>query len=796
VGKQNTPLEAERLEYLEKQRTHTDDIDEIERRVLREFFDTLPVPACSVTLDGKIRLCNRAALEFLGYDHPEELVDKPVVSTLYAPSSRRKAGQLVKKWQREGRLHGEELQVLTRAGEVRDVLLFLDTVPSRDGKHRYILSLHFDLTERKRVETALRLEQERSRMYLDMAGVILLALDTEGRVNLINPKGCAVLEGGEEDILGKSWFESFVPLDQREKVRGVFAELMRGAVDPVEYAENEVLTCSGETRVVAWHNTLIKAADGTVLGSFSSGEDITERRAVEDALRESERRYRELADTLPQVVYEMGRDGRLSYANRVAFQMFGYSRKDFERGLNAVDMIAPEDRERAARDVAEALLHPPSGGSEYMAIRRDGSRFPILIHSSRIIREGEVSGLRGIIVDLSEQKAAESALRDSEERLRQSHKMEAIGRLAGGIAHDFNNLLTVILGYSNRLLSDHELSEEAKQETREIVESSQRAASLVNQLLAFSRKQVLHPKSLNLNELIGDLSKMLGRLIPENIQLKTELDSEIGLIKADPVQLQQAIINLAVNARDSMPGGGTLAIATGRVVLDASHCGSQPEVAPGGYVLLTVSDTGHGIDEEARRHLFEPFFTTKEVGKGTGLGLASVFGTVKQSGGYIYAHSEVGQGTAFKIYLPELPRIAETRSPTPELAEQRGGGERILLVEDDPALRKMTCAILERAGYAVTTAADGEEARRLIGLTPGAPFQLLVTDVVMPRMGGRELAELARERLPGLKVLYMSGYTRGSGVPYDIRDAGIEFVEKPFSPRSFANKVRELLNRA
>jgi len=339
------------------------------------------------------------------------------------------------------------------------------------------------------------------------------------------------------------------------------------------------------------------------------------------------------------------------------------------------------------------------------------------------------------------------------------------------------------------LLSAHKLPGEAKQEIAEIAASAERAASLVNQLLAFSRKQVLHPRSVDLNDLVKDLSRMLERLIPANIRLITELDRKIGLIKADPVQLQQVIINLAANARDSMPGGGSVTIATRSVVLDAIYGETHPEVVPGPYVQLTVSDSGHGMDEETKEHLFEPFYTTKQVGQGTGLGLASVFGTVKQSNGYICVDSEPGRGSAITIYLPEFQGTPEAPTPGPAPRQKKGSGETILLVEDDPARRQMTCTILTRAGYTVLSAANGREALALIGGAPDAGFQLLVTDVVMPEIGGTALAARARERFPHLKVLYMSGYTREGGVRQAIRDSDGAFIEKPFLPGSLVELV-------
>jgi len=433
------------------------------------------------------------------------------------------------------------------------------------------------------------------------------------------------------------------------------------------------------------------------------------------------------------------------------------------------------------------------GSIEYMARRKDGSTFPVMIHSTRIVRDGEVVGLRGIIVDLSEHKAAENALKESEERLRQSHKMEAIGRLAGGIAHDFNNLLTTILGYSEMLLSEGTATKEALESVREISKSAQRAAALTQQLLAYSRKQVLRPEELDINELVANVTKMLRRLIHENIQLNTVLDPKIGWVKADPAQLEQVIINLAINARDSMPEGGKLTIETQDLVLDESYCKLRPEVIPGEYVMLAVTDTGCGIDEKNQKQIFEPFFTTKEPGRGTGLGLATVFGTVKQSNGYIYVYSEPELGSTFKIYLPAVQTRKLKSRNRPKERSGQATDRTILLVEDDEPLRKLVSQILERTGYSVVSASNGEEALRLIDSPGHAGIDLLISDVVMPGIGGKALAEQLQARLPDLKVLYISGYPDEAVVHHGMLDEGIAFLQKPFSATAIIQKVQEIL---
>jgi len=348
----------------------------------------MPLPAYNVSLDGTILDINRAALELLEYDHKQDLIGKPLIATIYAPDSRKKAKGLLNRWKREGSLRNEELQVLTREGEIRDVLLNVEMILDLEGRPEHSISLHLDITDRKRTEQALRSEEERSRMYLDMAGVILLALDKEGKVVLANPKACSVLEGEEGGIIGKDWFENFIPKHESRAVRRVFQQLMSGTVEPAEYVENEVLTLKGEVRWVAWHTTIVKSRDGEIIGTFSSGEDITERRQTEKALRESEERFRGLTDSLPQVVFEVDIEGTITYANRTAIELFGYDEGDLKRGLKTLQMIAAQDHDRAIENIGRVMRGDKPGSTEYLARRKDGSTFPVMIHSTRIIRDG------------------------------------------------------------------------------------------------------------------------------------------------------------------------------------------------------------------------------------------------------------------------------------------------------------------------------------------------------------------------------------------------------------------------
>lgn len=391
-----------------------------------------------------------------------------------------------------------------------------------------------------------------------------------------------------------------------------------------------------------------------------------------------------------------------------------------------------------------------------------------------------------------ERKQTEKALKLSDERLQQAQKMEAIGRLAGGIAHDFNNILTAIIGYSDLTIRRLETDSPLKHNVEEVKKAALRAASLTTQLLAFSRKQVMQPKTLNLNETVSNVDQMLKRLLGEDVQLLTILDPKLFPVKTDPTQIELALLNLAVNARDAMPNGGKMTIETANVTLDENYARSRTDVIPGDYVMLAVSDTGHGIDEETQTHIFEPFFTTKPKGKGTGLGLSTVYGIVRQSKGHVWFYTEVDKGTTFKIYLPRVQDGAVEAKEVKSSDFLTKGWETILLVEDEDAVRASTKAILTLCGYNVLEANDGLSALDVC-TNNKEPIHLVLTDVVMPRMNGSELASRLSRTLPNTKIIFMSGYTDDAIIHHGVLEEGINFIEKPFTPDSLARKIREVL---
>ncbi|MCL6646413.1 MAG: response regulator, partial [Dehalococcoidia bacterium] len=452
------------------------------------------------------------------------------------------------------------------------------------------------------------------------------------------------------------------------------------------------------------------------------------------------------------------------------------------------DLVAPEYHDELHR-----LLAPPEGASAPTVTSleiqtKDGRRVALEVSSRLIYEGGAPAGIEGIARDVTERRQLEA-------QLRQSQKMEAIGRLAGGVAHDFNNLLTAINGWGEILLQELPPDDYRRQFVEEITRAGERATELTRQLLAFGRRQVLAPKVLDLNATVASMHKMLTRLIGENIQLVTELDPNLGRVKADPGQIEQVIMNLCVNARDAMPAGGTLTISTSNVVVsDHTPLPGRPgDLKPGAYVMLAISDTGIGMDAETQARIFEPFFTTKEQGKGTGLGLATVYGIITQSGGHITVQSRPGHGTTFRIYLPQVAAAAEHREVHPQADGLPRGTETILLVEDEDGVRALARSALERHGYTIIEACDGEDALARY-VRHNSRIALLLTDVIMPRMSGPDLAQRIQAMQPDIRVLYISGYTDSGLVHESVAAESVAFLQKPFTPDALACKVREVLD--
>jgi len=508
-----------------------------------------------------------------------------------------------------------------------------------------------------------------------------------------------------------------------------------------------------------------------------------ERRRAEEELRKNESILRLLFEhnPMPTWLYEV-ESLRFLRVNHAAVQLYGYSYEEFEK--ISILAIRPDSE----RDKAVAYVREMEDGTQehgfWLHQAKDGKTFEVEIISHALVYAGKRVRLV-VAQDISER-------RNLELQLRQALKMEAIGRLAGGVAHDFNNLLMVIKGHTELLLNVLPPSDHVARKIEQIDRSADRAAALTRQLLAFSRMQVLQPQVINLNSIVEEMGKLLPRLIGEDIELVVRPAQELGAIRADASQMEQIIMNLAVNSRDAMPNGGKLFIETRNADLDQTYTASHPLMKPGAYIQLTVSDTGCGMDEETQSHIFEPFFTTKEKGKGTGLGLATVYGIVKQSGGFIWVYSELDKGTSFKIYLPRVDQVEEHSGAPTLTAEVPTGSETILLTEDEQDVREIAREFLESGGYKVVEAKDASEAVQLARQHSGA-IDLLVTDMVMPGMTGQELAVQLQREYPGLCIVFMSGYSEHAATEMANADPAVRLLSKPFSRGALLRTVREIL---
>jgi len=636
--------------------------------------------------------------------------------------------------------------------------------------------------EQARTDHALRKSEERFRHLFEEAPVAYHEIDRQGIVRRVNRAECELLGYAPEEMLGRPVWDFVVP-EQRETVRAVIVEKMRAPYKPAPFTREWVCR-DGRHLTVEIHENLILNAAGEVAGIRSALLDVTERKLAEEergrlvAILEAATDFVGVANAAGQVVY-LNRAGRLLVGIRDDEDLSSRPLRDYHPSW-AADLVLNTGIPTAIREGVWK--------GETAWLTRDGGEIPtsqvIVAHKSPT---GELQYLSTIARDLTEHRRLE-------EQFRQAQKMEAVGRLAGGIAHDFNNLLMIIRGYSDLLLEELKPADSRRRALEEIRTAGERAAALTRQLLAFSRKQVLQPQILDLNAVVSNINTMLRRLIGEDIELTMLPGAALGRVQADPGQVEQVIMNLAVNACDAMPHGGKLTIETANVNLDEDYARRDGNAAPGPYVRLSVSDTGCGMDAETRARIFEPFFTTKEGGKGTGLGLATVYGIVKQSGGYIWVYSEVGQGTAFKIYLPRAPGSAEVRQQEEVQQTLPGGVETVLVAEDDPAVRALVCGALADRGYTVQEARDGREALAAARLYKG-PIHLLLTDVVLPHMSGRRLAERLRAERPESRLLYMSGYTDDAVVSHGVSAGNVPFLQKPFSASALSRKVREVLDQ-
>ncbi len=643
-----------------------------------------------------------------------------------------------------------------------------------------------DIADEARAAERLRESERRFRDILSTVHMVAMTLDELGNITFCNDYLLSLTGWQREEILGKNWCDLFVPPGQYPKELFV-SQLATGTVP--SHRENEIVTKEGERRLVSWNNTILRDAAGNPTGTASIGEDITERKRAEIALHQSEHRFREIVQNLPGIVFQFyARDNGelgLYYVGGRSEEVFGLTLEPLGTWYQRfVACLLHRDRGKFLASVEQSIRTRTKWECEARFLKPGGGELHFRGMSQPTRLETETV-FNGILLDITDRKRLE-------DQFQHAQKLESVGRLAGGVAHDFNNLLTVINGYSGFLLNQLHPQDSLRSHAEEILKAGQRAAGLTAQLLAFSRKQIIEPKALVLNDAVNEAKRMLQRIIGEDIELVTELEPSLGRVMADSDQIHQVIMNLAVNARDAITDCGRLSIVTSNVTLDQDSPDLPPDIRPGHYVLMSISDNGIGMTDAIRESIFEPFFTTKEQGKGTGLGLATVYGIVRQNNGWILVESEPGKGSTFKIFLPRLDDVAALQPKRGFAIEHFRGTETILLVEDQPAVRTLVNSMLSDRGYHVLEVADGLEALELERKYSDA-IHLAITDIVLPRMNGRELYRRLRATRPDVKVLYISGYSADVIAQRDILEPGVAFLGKPFTTDELAAKVREVL---
>jgi len=658
----------------------------------------------------------------------------------------------------------------------------------RESERRYRKAyeqLDTEMKERHRAQDALKESEEYYRVLVEDMPALICRFLPDGTLSFVNSSYCQYFEKPREALVGANFFQ-FIPEPERSEVKTHFESLI--PENPAVSYEHQVILPTGEVRWQRWTDHALFDEAGNLYQFQSVGMDITESKRAEHSLKESEERFRELAELMPETVFEADLKGNLTFVNRKAFEHFGYIQDDFENGLNAFEMIVPEDRDRAIDNVRKILTGANIGLTEYTACRKDQSTFPVLIHSAAIVRDGKTMGIRGFIIDHTERKQSEEEKQKLKAQFQQAQRLETIGTLAGGIAHDFNNLLMTIQGNTALILFDIDASNPYHEPLKNVEKQIERGARLTKQLLGYARKGKYNVKPISLNQIVKESAETFGRTRKE-ITIHSDLQEDLDTIEADQGQIEQILYNLYVNAADAMPDGGDLFLKTTMV----SHQDIKSEhydPAPGSYVCLSVKDTGIGMDPETQERIFDPFFTTKEMGRGTGLGLAAVFGITKSHDGYIEVESQKRQGTTFMVSLPASEKKA---FDPPEAASKIvDGSGTILLIDDEETVLEVGVKVLKKMGYTVLEAQSGKQGVDIFAKHK-YNIDLVILDMIMPDMGGGEAYDRIKEIDPRVKVLLSSGYSI-DGQAGEIMKRGCDgFIQKPFKATALSEKLKQLL---
>jgi len=721
---------------------------------------------------------NKAAEKMYGWK-AEEVLSRDVIKIIRSEITAERRKQILRILSETGRFRTD---VIHHRKDGSPVYIEVTTFALRSemGKIKGYFSIIRDINERSRLEEALRESEDMYRDLVEHSSDLICTHDLDGLILSVNQVAVNAMGYNPADFINRRNIRDILPPEGRDQFDDYIARIRRNG-----FARGlmVVQTSSGERRIWEYYNTL--RTDG-VPNPIVRGmaHDITDKRRTEAALREREEWFKGIFDGSKDAIFLVDAASQFVEVNQAACELTGYTREEL-LSLK-IPNLHEEDDLKAFRDYFNLIMNGEALTSSSLILRKDGRKVPVEFSNRSMMFRG-MPVMHTTARDISDRRRLE-------ERLQQLERMEAVGRLAGGIAHDFNNLLTAILGYSELLLARLDPQDAACRDIKEIEKAGRRAAALTSQLLAFSRKQIVRPRVLNLNAVVADLSKVLQRLVGERVELVTDLDPATGRAKADQGQFEQMLTNLAVDARDAMPDGGKLRIETANADPDAIPAEERAAMRPVNYVVLTVTDTGKGMDQETQSHIFEPFFTTREQGKGTGLGLSTVYGIVQQSDGYIWVESKVGKGTRFRIYLPRVEEKDDKLALQDSPAASVSGSETILLVEDEEVVRGLALRILRSNGYTVLEASNAAEAISIEAAYKD-DIHLLLTDMVMPKMGGRELSHLLLSLRPDIKVIYMSGYTDSSVIHDLTLEARTSFIHKPFSPTTLLQTVRAVLSK-
>ncbi len=755
------------------------------------FFQSTPA--------GRFIRVNRAFAKMCGYASPEEMVAaiRDIGEQHYG--CRKERERFLALLNEKGAVENFEHTARRKDGTTFWVSVSARVV--RDSNHQilYYEGSHVDIDERRRAEGRLVDAEEQYRSLFDTSTNAILIRNRAGIITMVNRAAATLLNAEKpDDLIGRSYLDLVHPEDRLLSAQRIEKIFQMAVAPPGSVKKGMETIRPREHRMVTLAGGIIEVESTGVAFPYKGGffiqgifRDITERKRAEEQLRETEKKYRELAESLPQVIFEVDSTGNLVYLNHTGYELFGYSPEDVANGFSVLEAFVRDDRERVVRDILTSIEGRRLGRQEYTAVKKSGAQFPVAVHANRVLADETVTGLRGILIDLTPTRIAEEEKKKLEIQLQQAQKMEAIGALAGGIAHDFNNILSAIIGYTE-LAMLNEGAEQCAGELKEALAAANRAKDLVKQILAFSRQTDEERMPVRVALIVKEAVKFLRATIPSTIEIRARIDEKSGAVLANSVELHQIIMNLCTNAQHALVGepAGRMEVDVESVEIDTTQRNELMGLRIGSYVRISAKDTGSGMSPEVIERMFDPYFTTKEKGVGTGLGLAVVHGIVKKYDGAIQVESELGKGTAFHIYLPKADVMtpAQTELPKPIT----GGSERVLLVDDEPMLAAVGLQALQRLGYEVVSRTSPIEALELFKAKPGH-FDLVITDQTMPGMTGDALARELMSIRPGLPVIICTGYSQNIDAERATQLGIRAFVMKPILINELAAAVRKAL---